>query len=31
MAKAFLEKGYHVVSGGTDNHCMLIDMRSKRL
>ena len=31
MAKAFLEKGYHVVSGGTDNHCMLIDMRSKGL
>lgn len=31
MAKAFLAKGYHVVSGGTDNHCMLIDMRSKGL
>jgi glycine hydroxymethyltransferase len=31
MAKAFLAKGYHMVSGGTDNHCMLIDMRSKDL
>jgi glycine hydroxymethyltransferase len=31
MAKAFLAKGYDVVSGGTDNHCMLIDMRSKGL
>ncbi len=31
MAKALIEKGYHVVSGGTDNHCMLIDMRSKGL
>lgn len=29
MAKAFIEKGYHVVSGGTDNHSMLIDLRSK--
>jgi glycine hydroxymethyltransferase len=26
-----MAKGYHVVSGGTDNHCMLIDMRSKGL
>ena len=25
----FLEKGYNIVSGGTDNHCMLIDLRSK--
>ncbi|MBK8583042.1 MAG: serine hydroxymethyltransferase [Flavobacteriales bacterium] len=31
MAKALLDKGYDVVSGGTDNHCMLIDMRSKDL
>ncbi len=31
MAKALIEKGYHVVSGGTDNHSMLIDMRSKGL
>jgi glycine hydroxymethyltransferase len=29
MAKAFLAKGYHIVSGGTDNHCMLIDLRNK--
>ncbi len=25
MAQAFMDKGYKVVSGGTDNHCMLID------
>jgi glycine hydroxymethyltransferase len=29
MATAFLAKGYKVVSGGTDNHLMLIDLRSK--
>lgn len=29
MAKAFIEKGYKVISGGTDNHSMLIDLRSK--
>lgn len=29
MAQAFINKGYHVVSGGTDNHLMLIDLRSK--
>lgn len=29
MAKAFINRGYHVVSGGTDNHLMLIDLRSK--
>ena len=29
MAKAFVEKGYHVISGGTDNHLMLIDLRNK--
>lgn len=29
MAKAFIDKGYKVVSGGTDNHSMLIDLRSK--
>lgn len=29
MAKRFIEKGYNIVSGGTDNHCMLIDLRSK--
>lgn len=29
MASAFIDKGYKVVSGGTDNHLMLIDLRSK--
>lgn len=29
MADAFIEKGYHVISDGTDNHLMLIDLRSK--
>lgn len=29
MADAFVAKGYGVVSGGTDNHSMLIDLRSK--
>jgi len=29
MAKAFIEKGYKIISGGTDNHLMLIDLRTK--
>jgi len=29
MAKAFMNKGYHIISDGTDNHLMLIDLRSK--
>lgn len=29
MAKSFIDKGYKVVSNGTDNHSMLIDLRSK--
>jgi glycine hydroxymethyltransferase len=29
MSKAFVDKGYKVISGGTDNHLMLIDLRSK--
>src|SRR5690606_3683977 len=31
MAKAFMDRGYEVISGGTDNHSMLIDLRSKNL
>lgn len=31
MADAFLKKGYKIISGGTDNHLMLIDLRSKNL
>lgn len=31
MAKAFLDRGYELVSGGTDNHLVLIDLRSKGL
>jgi glycine hydroxymethyltransferase len=31
MAKAFMDKGYEIISGGTDNHMMLIDLRSKGL
>ncbi len=31
MAKAFMDKGYNISSGGTDNHCMLIDLRNKNL
>ncbi|MCL2413204.1 MAG: serine hydroxymethyltransferase [Bacteroidales bacterium] len=29
MCKAFIDKGYKVISGGTDNHLMLIDLRTK--
>lgn len=29
MATAFVEKGYKIISGGTDNHLMLIDLSSK--
>lgn len=31
MNKFFVDKGYKVISGGTDNHLMLIDLRSKNL
>jgi glycine hydroxymethyltransferase len=31
MAKAFVAKGYDLVSGGTDNHLMLIDLRNKNI
>jgi glycine hydroxymethyltransferase len=29
LAAAFVAKGYHLISGGTDNHMMLIDLRNK--
>ncbi len=31
MAEAFVARGYKIISGGTDNHLMLIDLRSKKL
>ncbi|MFT4031347.1 MAG: serine hydroxymethyltransferase [Siphonobacter sp.] len=31
MAQAFIDKGYQIISGGTDNHLMLIDLRPKGL
>ncbi|MGZ3949643.1 MAG: serine hydroxymethyltransferase, partial [Flavisolibacter sp.] len=31
MAKAFVSKGYNIISGGTDNHLMLIDLRNKNI
>jgi len=31
MADELMKRGYGVVSGGTDNHCMLIDLRSKNI
>ena len=31
MAKAFMDKDYQVISGGTDNHMMLIDLRNKNI
>ena len=31
MAKAFVNRGYNIISGGTDNHLMLIDLRNKNL
>ncbi|WP_299433302.1 serine hydroxymethyltransferase [uncultured Maribacter sp.] len=31
MAKAFVTKGYDIISGGTDNHMMLIDLRNKNI
>lgn len=29
MARCFIERGYHIISGGTDNHSMLLDLRGK--
>lgn len=31
MAVSFVSKGYHLISGGTDNHMMLIDLRNKNI
>jgi len=31
MAKAFTDKDYKIISGGTDNHMMLIDLRNKNI
>ncbi|GAC1704331.1 MAG: serine hydroxymethyltransferase [Flavisolibacter sp.] len=31
MAKALVKKGYNIISGGTDNHLMLIDLRNKNI
>ena len=31
MAHSFIDRGYKVISGGTDNHMLLIDLRSKDL
>ncbi|PTL99068.1 MAG: serine hydroxymethyltransferase [Bacteroidetes bacterium] len=31
MAKAFVDRGYNIISGGTDNHMMLIDLRNKNI
>tara|TARA_B100000900_G_scaffold120921_1_gene102057 strand:+ start:203 stop:1474 length:1272 start_codon:yes stop_codon:yes gene_type:complete len=31
MAEEFIKKNYHLISGGTDNHLMLIDLRSKEV
>jgi glycine hydroxymethyltransferase len=31
MAKAFVNRGYNLISGGTDNHLMLIDLRNKNI
>lgn len=31
MAKAFMDRDYKIISGGTDNHMMLIDLRNKKI
>lgn len=31
MSSAFISKGYDIVSGGTDNHLLLIDLRNKNI
>ena len=30
LAKGFVDKGYDIISGGTDNHMILIDLRNKK-
>ena len=31
MANEFIKKDYKIISGGTENHCMLIDLRNKNI
>ena len=31
LAKALIDRNYHIISGGTDNHMMLIDLRNKNI
>jgi glycine hydroxymethyltransferase len=31
ISKAFIKRGYHIISGGTDNHMVLIDLRNKNI
>lgn len=31
LAKALMHKDYQIISGGTDNHCMLVDLRNKKI
>jgi glycine hydroxymethyltransferase len=31
IGKAFIKRGYHIISGGTDNHMILIDLRNKNI
>jgi glycine hydroxymethyltransferase len=31
LATALVDRGYHIISGGTDNHLMLIDLRNKKV
>jgi len=31
MAEEFIKRGYKIISGGTENHCMLIDLRNKNI
>jgi glycine hydroxymethyltransferase len=31
MSKAFVDRGYNLISGGTDNHMMLVDLRNKNI